>query len=297
MATYVKGNAVANATSYELWEKIEETYTLISTNSEINFEVSALDFAMGNHTLVVKAKADGYEDSDYSNEVVYNVANDNTGSTAEISGVWTFGDTVDIDTVMTQDNITVYIHGNMYIIIETNIEDGTTHIYAVKQDSEDTIALYSMTEMGGGWTDEHFKQWDFGSEPQIVTKEFYDWLTANATQTSTQTSTAEISGLWTLNETVTIDKEISQSGVNIGMADGYIYLSIDLVIQDDSVYIFAIMNDDAGTQETFYAMNSFNEGGWVDDAMRDWDFSSEPQTVSIEFYNWLTANATQTVIP
>lgn len=27
--------------------------------------------AAGDHTLVVKAKADGYEDSDYSNEVVY----------------------------------------------------------------------------------------------------------------------------------------------------------------------------------------------------------------------------------
>lgn len=109
--------------------------------------------------------------------------------------------------------------------------------------------------------------------------------------------TAEISGAWRLNETVTIDQEISQSGINIGTAEGYIYSSIHLVIQDDSVYIFAIMNDDAGTQETFYAMNSFNEGGWVDDRMRDWDFSSEPQTVTKEFYNWLTANATQTAIP
>lgn len=72
--TYIKGNAVENATSYELCEKSAEgTYTTLTTASEINFELDALAFEAGDHTLVVKAKADGYEDSDYSNEVVYTV--------------------------------------------------------------------------------------------------------------------------------------------------------------------------------------------------------------------------------
>lgn len=74
MATYVKGNPVANATSYELLEKVGSAYNSLKTGSAINFDVSALNLAAGNHTLVVKAKADGYEDSDYSNEVVYAVA-------------------------------------------------------------------------------------------------------------------------------------------------------------------------------------------------------------------------------
>lgn len=73
MATYVKGNAVANATSYELFENVGGTYNKLATATEINFEVSALGLESGDHTLVVKAKADGYEDSDYSNEVVYKV--------------------------------------------------------------------------------------------------------------------------------------------------------------------------------------------------------------------------------
>lgn len=74
MSTYVKGNAVVNATSYELLEKTAEgVYNLLEEKSEINFEVSALGLAPGNHTLVVKAKADGYETSDPSNEVVYTV--------------------------------------------------------------------------------------------------------------------------------------------------------------------------------------------------------------------------------
>lgn len=78
MATFIKGNAVANATSYELLEKTAEgAYTSLEEKNEINFEVSAMSFAPGNHTLVVKAKADGYETSDPSNEVVYTVE-DNT---------------------------------------------------------------------------------------------------------------------------------------------------------------------------------------------------------------------------
>jgi hypothetical protein len=74
MAKFIKGDAVANATSYELLEKTAEgTYTHLAEKNEINFEVSAMNFAPGDHTLVVKAKADGYETSDPSNEVTYTV--------------------------------------------------------------------------------------------------------------------------------------------------------------------------------------------------------------------------------
>jgi hypothetical protein len=91
MATYVKGNAVANATSYELLEKTDGTYTSLAEASEINFEVSALNLASGDHTLVVKAKANGYVDSDYSNEVVYSVAGESGGDTGDDSGNGTSG--------------------------------------------------------------------------------------------------------------------------------------------------------------------------------------------------------------
>lgn len=76
MATYVKGAAVANATSYELFEKSGENYNSLATANSINFEVSALGLAPGNHSLVVQAHADGYESSDYSNEEVYTVIDD-----------------------------------------------------------------------------------------------------------------------------------------------------------------------------------------------------------------------------
>lgn len=73
MTTYVKGNPVANATSYELFEKVNGSYNSLATANEINFDLSTINFEAGEHSLVVKAKADGYEDSDYSNEVAYTV--------------------------------------------------------------------------------------------------------------------------------------------------------------------------------------------------------------------------------
>lgn len=72
MAVYIKGDPVENATSYNLFEKNGSEYTKLAEASEIDFEVSALGLAAGDHTLVVRASASDYTDSDYSNEVVYN---------------------------------------------------------------------------------------------------------------------------------------------------------------------------------------------------------------------------------
>lgn len=74
MATFVKGDAVPNATSYELLEKTTEgEYLPLADAEEINFALEDMRLAEGDHTLVVVAKADGYLNSDYSNEVVYSV--------------------------------------------------------------------------------------------------------------------------------------------------------------------------------------------------------------------------------
>lgn len=100
MATYIKGDAVANATSYELAEKASDgTYTKLAENSEINFELDALGFSAGNHTLVVKAKADGYDDSDYSNEVVYTVNVNAEWEVYSSDGIATVSDDNGIPTV------------------------------------------------------------------------------------------------------------------------------------------------------------------------------------------------------
>lgn len=74
--TYVVGDAVTNATSYELFEKDGNTYNKIATQDKggvISFEVSALIRGVGSHVLAVKAHADSYESSDYSEPVTYTV--------------------------------------------------------------------------------------------------------------------------------------------------------------------------------------------------------------------------------
>lgn len=88
MATYVKGDAVANATSYKLFNDGTE----IATNTEINFNVTELITAEGEHKLTVKAYADGYTASDASNEVVFTVSASG-GSGGNTGGGTTGGDT------------------------------------------------------------------------------------------------------------------------------------------------------------------------------------------------------------
>jgi hypothetical protein len=92
MATFIKGNDVANATSYELFEKNGSGYNPLASKNAIDFELDGLGLAAGNHILVVKAKADGYMDSDYSNEVTYIVANDTPAD--ELAGTWLLNETI-----------------------------------------------------------------------------------------------------------------------------------------------------------------------------------------------------------
>ena len=120
MASYIKGNPVANATSYELFEKAGSIYTSLKTASEINFNLDEISLSGGSHTLVVKAKADGYEDSDYSNEVIYNAAitlplidismvdGVNVGTGGATYKATTYGDAVFVDNKLKSANGTGY---------------------------------------------------------------------------------------------------------------------------------------------------------------------------------------------
>ena len=67
----ITGANVADATAYELYEKVDTTYTLKTTGSSINFDLETLGLSLGEHIFVVRATANGYTPSDYSNEVTY----------------------------------------------------------------------------------------------------------------------------------------------------------------------------------------------------------------------------------
>ena len=117
MAMFVKGNAVANATSYELYEKANGLYSLLAQGSSINFEVSALGLTAGNHVLVVKAVADGYEDSEYSNEITYTVSgSSDSGDDSGTETIWYVDHRNNIDSFTASVNIA----GRGWTYLETN---------------------------------------------------------------------------------------------------------------------------------------------------------------------------------
>ena len=63
---------VANATSYDVYVDGTMKTNVASVPNTTTFDLSTLsDIADGSHTVKVKAKADGYRDSEFSNEVSY----------------------------------------------------------------------------------------------------------------------------------------------------------------------------------------------------------------------------------
>lgn len=69
---YASLDVAVTAKKYEV-SNTEVSYNLLAAATAIDFEVSALGLGAGDHVLVVKAKAAGYTDSSYSNEVTYTV--------------------------------------------------------------------------------------------------------------------------------------------------------------------------------------------------------------------------------
>lgn len=142
MATFIKGEAVANATSYELLEKTDGNYKSITEASAINFEVSAMGFEPGDHTLVVKAKATGYEDSDASNEVVYTVAE------AEPEAVFNFD--------FATNNIDDYALSDIFTIPSgtdtSTIEYDSTYGMTLAGQLKNGLNLVNPIDAGKAWT-------------------------------------------------------------------------------------------------------------------------------------------------
>lgn len=62
----------------------EKNYILKATNIECRFDTDEFDLSDGKHTFVVKAKAAGYKDSEYSNEVSVTVGAAAKGFTVKV---------------------------------------------------------------------------------------------------------------------------------------------------------------------------------------------------------------------
>ena len=72
----ITGEPVPNAEYYQLYEKRDSNYVLVRTNGELYFDLNEIMLEPGydmpgDYIFVVVACGEGFESSDYSNEVVY----------------------------------------------------------------------------------------------------------------------------------------------------------------------------------------------------------------------------------
>lgn len=92
-----------------------------------------------------------------------------------VSGVWKWNDTLSQLNGITQS---VNFHSNNVAYTEIEYSTGLTGPFNMHYDS---TTVYDANI----WTNEAYKTIDFGSSPQEVSQNFYDFLTANATYQST----------------------------------------------------------------------------------------------------------------
>ena len=126
-------------------------------------------------------------------------------------------------------------------------------------------------------------------EDTEVTAEFYEWFTANVVEVVEHT----VSGVWKFKDVLSVPSDTITQDINFvvtGVNGSRIYITV--TDSSDNIHpIFQYVNSELNLRvygETqYWRTDDFGEG------IKTIDFGTEPQTVSAEFYEWLTANATQ----
>lgn len=189
-----------------------------------------------------------------------------------------------------------------------NIDDGLDRLYfvSVTPGFAGDIAVWST----GGWYVDVF-----GTGIQTITiptdsevsAEFHAWFTANAVEV------VQISGVWKFKdklsapnteviESVNFSFVVSRSGADTQIEGSIIKLLPQISYPLDVYFKWETSNVDLSSlgitlPYTFCMYGNLESVGWYTswygEDIKTIDFGTEPQTVSAEFYEWLTANATQ----
>jgi hypothetical protein len=203
------------------------------------FDLSTLNLSAGTHEITVKARASGYLDSPASDPVSYVVADEETYT---VSGTWHFDEHPSIrDFIIAvgAGSIVKFVsNGETYEAIGRYGDNMLSYIL----DQSPVIVYIS----GTGWENEAYRTITFDGI-QSVSKEFYEWLEANAER---QTITFTIGdtqyfadvgmtwGQWVASE--------FNTGVNYG---GHIYIP---TVKGDCIFVIGssyITNTDVGGKD------------------------------------------------
>ena len=182
-----------------------------------------------------------------------------------IRGKWVFNETIPVGTVLTQKiNFTSnnVRHSEIHCDV---ITAGSYTISCITYD-DDHVASGLETCI---WEDYDYREVDFGNSPQIISKEFYDWFTANAAE-----PVRTVKGEWAIVEhpTFTIfEQEVTFEHAKYGTLLG-------MLCGGDVLYFI-------GDQDTGM-IPAYTSTGWADEKARYIDFGDTEQIVGEEFYKW-----------
>jgi hypothetical protein len=146
----------------------------------VKFDLTKLNLAVGTHNITVKARANGYEDSEPSNAAVYTVVTQEQEETVQVSGTWYFNEVTTRPNNTIRQTVAFTSNGMSFndIFISNDstsgvpIRYGDTWVYSYGGKEPNPIQ---------GWQNQAYRTITFDGV-QTVSKEFYDWLTANAVQ-------------------------------------------------------------------------------------------------------------------
>ena len=225
-----------------------------------------------------------------SNIVIEAVSDVETPTECTLSGTWVFNETISqLDNYYQEVS---FVCDDISFIGMQDYEgnDGLGYVDAY----DDVIPAYLSDSGGYRWLTDEYRTITFNGT-QTVSREFYEWFTANAVKQQEYT----LSGTWVFKENPIIPSYVEQPKPTY---------SVDLQIinfklpshEDDYEYIkFRYENSNGDylleyvTTRVYRIAYNFTSSTAMSLAMRQIDFGTTPQTVSAEFYDWFTANAVE----
>ena len=221
-----------------------------------------------------------------------------------LDGLWYFNETL-IPYISTDNNADMsqlieYVNfksnGDNYTAFDTSHHLISTDLLYY---GEDTLTVY-----GDGWDEEETRYVDFGKTPQMVSPEFYEWFTTNATKQE-----FILSGTWKWNDEIDMigysdllqmmleENDCVETPIYLHFTSNnteFTYLYEQVYSAHGSSLVYG--NDTTTTPalnwtEEMWDLDEEETFEWTDESYKIIDFSFGQQEVSRAFYEWFIANA------
>ena len=234
------------------------------------------------------------------------------------AGTYRFNDVLNISSDLTETFVFCCNEVDYHTIMMVIAKFGDTQIGSalgfVNDNDEDSVQAYGSGSAFNdvGWANEVYQTITIPNDTE-VSAEFLTWFTANAVADGVQ-----ISGKWKFKDVLTVPSFVSaveafnqpvQFETSGSISIGETGLCLGQGVQswnnisfcfdaDNNLQICYESDDFIGiphytAQDGFNAFSILFENEDFKGYGKTIDFGAEPQTVSAEFYNWLTANASQ----